>query len=193
MPKQRRVRGRPKRNWMEGIKKAMHERNLKEGQWEDRKQWSLGVGQRRKTFWNRYTYIQVHITVYVLQFQLGQYALLDLPLFTDLSLKAHDVLGYLSNLFIISALQNRTAVHRQFRVLACCSWLFWYCAIRWPWTVNTLVLWREVEIKEPRVVKTRLWRVTALATSGGGGERERVIWRWLGGRERVSVSSRCHA
>ena len=37
--------------------KAMHERNLKEGQWEDRKQWSLGVGQRRKTFWNRYTYI----------------------------------------------------------------------------------------------------------------------------------------
>ena len=49
MPKQR-VRGRPKENWMEGIKKTMHERNLNEGQWEDRKQWSLGVGQRRKTF-----------------------------------------------------------------------------------------------------------------------------------------------
>jgi len=28
---------------MEGIKKAMNERNLNEGQWEDRKQWSLGV------------------------------------------------------------------------------------------------------------------------------------------------------
>ena len=42
--------GRPKKNWMEGIKKAMNERNLNEGQWEDRKQWSLGVGQRRKTF-----------------------------------------------------------------------------------------------------------------------------------------------
>ena len=28
----------------------MNERNLNEGQWEDRKQWSLGVGQRRKTF-----------------------------------------------------------------------------------------------------------------------------------------------
>ena len=41
---------RPKKNWMEGIKKAMNERNLNEGQWEDRKQWSLGVGQRRKTF-----------------------------------------------------------------------------------------------------------------------------------------------
>jgi hypothetical protein len=40
----------PKKNWMEGIKKAMQERNLNEGQWEDRKQWSLGVGQRRKSF-----------------------------------------------------------------------------------------------------------------------------------------------
>jgi hypothetical protein len=50
MPKQSRARGRSKKNWMEGIKKAMHERKLNEGQWEDRKQWSLGVGQRRKTF-----------------------------------------------------------------------------------------------------------------------------------------------
>jgi hypothetical protein len=38
---------------MEGIKKAMNGRNLKEGQWEDREQWSLGVGQRRKTFQNQ--------------------------------------------------------------------------------------------------------------------------------------------
>jgi hypothetical protein len=50
MPKQKRAQGRPKKNWMEGIKKAMHERKLNECQWEDRKQWSLGVGQRRKTF-----------------------------------------------------------------------------------------------------------------------------------------------
>ena len=50
MPKQKRARGSPKKNWMEGIKKAMNDRNLNEGQWEDRKQWSLGVGQRRKTF-----------------------------------------------------------------------------------------------------------------------------------------------
>jgi hypothetical protein len=35
---------------LEGIKKAMNERNLNEGQWEDRKRWSLGLGQRRKTF-----------------------------------------------------------------------------------------------------------------------------------------------
>ena len=50
MPKQKRARGRPKKNWMEEVKKAMNERSLNEGQWEDRKQWSLGVGQRRNTF-----------------------------------------------------------------------------------------------------------------------------------------------
>ena len=50
MPKQKTARGRPKKNWMEVIRKAINERNLNEGQWEDRKQWSLGVRQRRKTF-----------------------------------------------------------------------------------------------------------------------------------------------
>jgi hypothetical protein len=57
--KQKRARGRPKKNWMEGIRKAMNERNLKEGQWDDREHWSLGVGQRRKTFLNRYIYISI--------------------------------------------------------------------------------------------------------------------------------------
>ena len=38
MPKQNRARGRPKKNWMEVIRKAINERNLNEGQWEDRKQ-----------------------------------------------------------------------------------------------------------------------------------------------------------
>ena len=50
MPKQKRVRGRPKKNWMEGITKVINERNLNEGQWEDRMQWNLGVGQCRKMF-----------------------------------------------------------------------------------------------------------------------------------------------
>jgi hypothetical protein len=50
MPKQKRARGSPEKNWMEVIRKAMTERNLNECQWEDRKQWSLGVGQCRKTF-----------------------------------------------------------------------------------------------------------------------------------------------
>jgi hypothetical protein len=50
MLKQKRARGRTNKNWMECIRKAMNERNLNEGQWEDRKQWSLCVGQRRKRF-----------------------------------------------------------------------------------------------------------------------------------------------
>jgi hypothetical protein len=50
IPKQKRARGRPKKSWMEGRKKARNERNLNEGQWEDRKRWSLGVGQRGGTF-----------------------------------------------------------------------------------------------------------------------------------------------
>jgi len=49
-PKQKTARERPKKNWMEGIRKAINERNLNEGQWKVRKQWSLGVGKRRKTF-----------------------------------------------------------------------------------------------------------------------------------------------
>jgi hypothetical protein len=50
IPKQKRERGRQKKNWMECIRKAINERNLNEGQWKDRKQWSLGVGQRRIAF-----------------------------------------------------------------------------------------------------------------------------------------------
>ena len=53
MPKQKRARGRPKINWLEDIRKATNERNLNEGQWEDRKQWSLGVGKSIKKFRNR--------------------------------------------------------------------------------------------------------------------------------------------
>jgi hypothetical protein len=45
------------KDWMEGIKNAMNERNLNEGQWEDRKRWSLGVGQRRKVLKPTYIYI----------------------------------------------------------------------------------------------------------------------------------------
>jgi hypothetical protein len=50
VPKRKRTRGRPKKDWMKGIRKAMNERKLNNCQWKDRKQWSLGVGQRRKTF-----------------------------------------------------------------------------------------------------------------------------------------------
>ena len=65
MPKQKRARRRPKKNWVEGKKKAMNERNLYEGQWEDRKQWSLGVVQRKKVLKPIYIYIYMCVCVCV--------------------------------------------------------------------------------------------------------------------------------
>lgn len=50
MPPNRRKRGRPRKTWKEGIAKAMSSRDLREGQWDDRKRWKLDIGQRRKTF-----------------------------------------------------------------------------------------------------------------------------------------------
>ena len=50
IPPNRRKRGRPRKTWKEGIAKAMSSRDLREGQWEDRKRWKLDIGQRRKTF-----------------------------------------------------------------------------------------------------------------------------------------------
>lgn len=50
IPQHRRKRGRPKKTWNEGVTRAMSARNLSEGQWNDRKTWKLGIGQRRKTF-----------------------------------------------------------------------------------------------------------------------------------------------
>jgi hypothetical protein len=35
---------------MEDMRKNMNKKSLNAGQWEDRKRWSLGVGQRRKMF-----------------------------------------------------------------------------------------------------------------------------------------------
>jgi hypothetical protein len=43
----------------------MNESNLNEGQWEDRKQWSLGVGQGKKTFWNLHTHTHTHPHIYI--------------------------------------------------------------------------------------------------------------------------------
>ncbi|XP_030757399.1 uncharacterized protein LOC115883217 [Sitophilus oryzae] len=50
IPQHRRKRGRSKKTWKEGVTRAMSARNLSEGQWNDRKTWKLGIGQRRKTF-----------------------------------------------------------------------------------------------------------------------------------------------
>ncbi|XP_045462181.1 uncharacterized protein LOC123672210 [Harmonia axyridis] len=50
IPHHKRKRERPKISWNQGIQKAMSVRSLREGQWEDRRQWRLDIGQRRRTF-----------------------------------------------------------------------------------------------------------------------------------------------
>ena len=50
IPPGKRKRGRPKKTWMEGIRRSMSEKNLTEDQWENRTGWKLGIGQRRRTF-----------------------------------------------------------------------------------------------------------------------------------------------
>ncbi|XP_073994543.1 uncharacterized protein [Rhodnius prolixus] len=43
-PQERRKRGRPRKRWMEGVEQAMAARGLREGDWEDRERWLLGIG-----------------------------------------------------------------------------------------------------------------------------------------------------
>ena len=78
MPKQKTARGRPKKKWMEGIKKAMNDRNLNEGQWGDRKQWSLAVGQRSKKRFEPDIYI--HTTYFYQSFAFALVNYLRRPL-----------------------------------------------------------------------------------------------------------------
>lgn len=46
----KRKRGRPKKNWLEGIRKSVSAKKLTDDQWNYRSIWKLGIGQRRKTF-----------------------------------------------------------------------------------------------------------------------------------------------
>ncbi|XP_046674870.1 uncharacterized protein LOC124363653 [Homalodisca vitripennis] len=49
LPTERRKRGRPRETWKQGISKAMSERNLGPGDWNDREEWKLGIGRRPHT------------------------------------------------------------------------------------------------------------------------------------------------
>ncbi|KAG8309784.1 hypothetical protein J6590_076967 [Homalodisca vitripennis] len=49
LPTERRKWGRPRETWKQGISKAMSERNLGPGDWNDRKEWKLGIGRRPHT------------------------------------------------------------------------------------------------------------------------------------------------
>jgi hypothetical protein len=49
--------------WRDGIYKAMNERDLRMGEWNNRRQWNVEVGRRRQTFWNRAIYVCVCIYI----------------------------------------------------------------------------------------------------------------------------------
>ena len=49
-PKGRKKRGRPRRTWKDGIYTAMNERDLRMGEWNNRRQWNMKVWRRRQTF-----------------------------------------------------------------------------------------------------------------------------------------------
>ena len=49
-PEGRKKRGHPRRTWKDGIYTATSERNLRMGEWNDRRQRKMEVGRRRQTF-----------------------------------------------------------------------------------------------------------------------------------------------
>jgi hypothetical protein len=49
-PEGRKKQGRPWRTWKDGIYTAMNERDLRVGEWKNRRQWNMKVGRRRQTF-----------------------------------------------------------------------------------------------------------------------------------------------
>ena len=49
-PEGRKKRGRPRRTLKVGIYTAMNERDLRMGEWNNRRQWNMKVGRRRQMF-----------------------------------------------------------------------------------------------------------------------------------------------
>jgi hypothetical protein len=49
-PERKKKRGRPWRTWRDGIYTAMNGRDLRMGEWNNRRQWNMKVGRRRQTF-----------------------------------------------------------------------------------------------------------------------------------------------
>jgi hypothetical protein len=49
-PEGRKQQGRPRETWKDGICTAMNERNLRMGEWNNRRQWNMKVGRRRQKF-----------------------------------------------------------------------------------------------------------------------------------------------
>jgi hypothetical protein len=69
-PEGRKKRVRLRRTWRDGIYTAMSERDLRMGEWNNRRQWNMEVGRCRQTFQNRthtraHTYIHTHTHTHI--------------------------------------------------------------------------------------------------------------------------------
>jgi hypothetical protein len=62
-PEGRKQRGCPRRAWKDGIYTAMNERDLRIGEWNNRRQWNMKVGRRRQTFQKRAICIYIYIYI----------------------------------------------------------------------------------------------------------------------------------
>jgi hypothetical protein len=49
-PEGRKQRDRPRKTWKDGINKAMNGKDLRMGEWNNRRQWNMKDGRRRQTF-----------------------------------------------------------------------------------------------------------------------------------------------
>ena len=49
-PERRKKRSHPRRTWKDGIYTAMSERDLRMGEWNNRRQWNMEVERCRQTF-----------------------------------------------------------------------------------------------------------------------------------------------
>ena len=49
-PEARKKRSRPRRTWKDGICTAMNERDLRVGEWNNRRQWNIEVKRHRQKF-----------------------------------------------------------------------------------------------------------------------------------------------
>ena len=56
-PEGRKKRGRPRRTWKDGICTAISDRDLRMGEWNNRRQWNTEVG--------RHIYIYIYIYIYI--------------------------------------------------------------------------------------------------------------------------------
>ena len=62
-PEGRKQRGRPRRTWKDGIYATMYVKDIRMGEWNNRRQWNRKVGRRRQTFEIHAIYISSNLLI----------------------------------------------------------------------------------------------------------------------------------